>query len=45
MEGGNIIAPVEKYETHGEDKKKPCYDKVFKALGLVKEELDEEDKK
>ena len=44
MDDGNVIAPVEKYETRSEkDKKKPCYDKVLKALGLVKEELDEKD--
>lgn len=44
MEDGNVITPVEKYETRSEKyRKKPCYDKVFKALGLVKEELDEKD--
>lgn len=38
---GNVIAPVEKYETG--DKKKPCYDKVMKILGLTEEELDEKE--
>lgn len=36
---GNVIAPVEKYET--EDKKKPCYDKVMKIMGLTENDLSE----
>lgn len=38
---GNVIETVEKYETG--DKKKPCYDKVMKILGLTEEELKEKD--
>ena len=42
METGNVIAPVEKYQTRkGENEKKPCYDKVLKILGLTEKELDE----
>lgn len=42
---GNIIEGVEKYQTTEEKgkkwRKKPCYDKVMKALSLTTEELNE----
>ena len=36
---GNEIELVEKYETG--NKKKPCYDKVMKIMGLTDNDLEE----
>lgn len=45
METGNVIAPIEKYETtkSKNNKNKKIYDKVLKALGLTEEILDKKD--
>lgn len=46
MDGGNCIAPVEKYETTDKkEKNKKIYDKVLKFLGLTKDILDEDGSK
>lgn len=37
---GNVIEPVEKFKTEGEEKK-PCYDKVMKIMGLTENDLSE----